>query len=112
MFRLAINIRWACGLALGGLLADRSFDYLFVGDALTSATFGLISLVALPHGTRTSRQQERHLTGATRATLADRGFLLFLGAVLIGAAIYMQNISTFALHVRDAGFSNAAYGGL
>jgi hypothetical protein len=38
--------------------------------------------------------------------------LLFLGAVLIGAAIYMQNISTFALHVRDAGFSNAAYGGL
>jgi MFS family permease len=112
MFRLAINIGWACGLALGGLLADRSFDYLFVGDALTSATFGVISLVALPHGTRTSRQQERHLTGATRAILADRGFLLFLGAVLIGAAIYMQNVSTFALHVRDAGFSNAAYGGL
>ena len=33
LFRLAINVGWACGLTLGGLLADRSFDYLFIGDA-------------------------------------------------------------------------------
>ena len=111
-FRLAINIGWACGLALGGLLADRSFDYLFVGDAATSAVFGVISLIALPHGVRTSRHEERHLAGATRTILADRGFLLFLGSVLIGASIYMQNVSTFALHVRDAGYSNAVYGAL
>jgi len=111
-FRLAINIGWACGLALGGLLADRSFDYLFIGDAATSAAFGVISLVALPHGTRSSRQEERHLAGATRSILADRGFLLFLGSILIGGSIYMQNVSTFALHVRDAGYSNAVYGGL
>jgi MFS family permease len=111
-FRLAINIGWACGLALGGLLADRSFAYLFIGDAATSAAFGVISLVALPHGVRTSRHEERHLRGATRTILADRGFLLFLGSVVIGAAIYMQNVSTFALHVRDSGYSNAVYGGL
>ncbi len=36
LFRLAINVGWACGLTLGGLLADRSFDYLFIGDAATS----------------------------------------------------------------------------
>ncbi|HET8526233.1 MAG TPA: MFS transporter [Actinomycetota bacterium] len=111
-YRLAINIGWACGLALGGLLADRSFGYLFVGDAATSAAFGVISLVALPHGTRTSRHEERHLSGATRTILADRGFLLFLGSILIGGSIYMQNVSTFALHVRDAGYSNAVYGAL
>jgi len=33
VFRLAINVGWACGLTLGGLLADRSFSYLFIGDA-------------------------------------------------------------------------------
>jgi len=43
LFRLAINVGWACGLTLGGLLADRSFDYLFIGDAATSAAFGVIS---------------------------------------------------------------------
>jgi MFS family permease len=111
-FRLAINIGWACGLALGGLLADRSFGYLFVGDAVTSAAFGVISLVALPHGTRTSRHEERHLAGATRTIMADRGFLLFLGSILLGGAIYMQNVSTFALHVHDHGYSNAVYGAL
>ncbi len=63
VFRLAINVGWACGLTLGGLLADRSFSYLFIGDAATSAAFGVISLIALPHGTRTSRHEERHLTG-------------------------------------------------
>lgn len=110
LFRLAINVGWAVGLALGGLLADRSFTLLFVGDAVTSATFGVISLVALPHGVRTSRHEERHLGGATRAILADRGFLLFLGSILIGSTIYMQNVSTFPLHIRDADFSNTTYG--
>src|SRR4029450_4475420 len=112
LFRLAINVGWACGLTLGGLLADRSFDYLFIGDAATSAAFGVISLIALPHGMRTSRHEERHLRGATRTILAGRGFLVFLGSVLIGAAIYMQNVSTFPLHVQAAGFSTSVYGTL
>ena len=72
----------------------------------------MISLVALPHGTRTSRHEERHLTGATRAIVTDRGFLLFLGAILIGASIYMQNVATFPLHVQEAGYSTSVYGAL
>jgi MFS family permease len=112
LFRLAINVGWACGLALGGLLADRSFDYLFVGDAATSATFAIISLVALPHGVRTSRRQERHLASATRTIFSDRGFVLFLGSVLVASAIYMQNVSSFPLHILDSGHSSAVYGGL
>ncbi|MGA9162025.1 MAG: MFS transporter [Actinomycetota bacterium] len=112
VFRLAINVGWAFGLTLGGLLADRSFGYLFIGDAATSAAFGVISLIALPHGTRTSRHAERQMAGATRTILADRGFLLFLGSILIGAAIYMQNVSTFPLHVQEAGYSTSVYGAL
>ena len=112
VFRLAINVGWAFGLTLGGLLADRSFSYLFIGDAATSAAFGMISLIALPHGTRTSRHAERQMAGATRTILADRGFLLFLGSILIGAAIYMQNVSTFPLHIQEAGYSTSVYGAL
>lgn len=110
MFRLAINLGWAFGLMLGGLLADRSFSYLFVGDALTSAVFGVISLAALPHGVRISKHEERYLGGATRSMLADKGFLLFLAAILIGASIYMQNVATFPLQLRADGMSNAVYG--
>ena len=42
---------------LGGLLADRSFAYLFIGDAATSAAFGVISLdrAAARHANLTAR---------------------------------------------------------
>jgi predicted MFS family arabinose efflux permease len=110
LFRLAINVGWAGGLALGGFLAERSFDLVFVGDAATSIAFGAISLAALPHGTRTKRHEEAHLPSARSSILADRGFLLFLAAVLITGAVYSQNVSTMPLHIRDAGFSPSTYG--
>jgi MFS family permease len=110
LYRLAVNVGWAGGLALGGFLAERSFDLVFVGDAATSIAFGLISLVALPHGTRTARHEEAHLPTARSSILADRGFLLFLGAVLITGAVYSQNVSTMPLHIRDAGYSASTYG--
>jgi MFS family permease len=109
-YRLALNIGFACGLALGGTLAAHSYDLLFIGDAVTSAAFGVIALVALPHGTRTRKHEERHLTGAARSIVADKGFLLFLGAVFLTAAVYMQNATTFALHVVDLGYSTRIYG--
>jgi len=110
LYRLAVNVGWAGGLALGGFLAERSFALLFVGDAVTSIAFGVISLVALPHGTRTARHEELHLPTARRSILADRGFLLFLSSVLLAGAVYAQNVSTMPLHIRDAGYSATVYG--
>jgi MFS family permease len=110
LYRLAVNIGWACGLALGGLLAERNFSWLFWGDAATSAAFGIIALVALPHGVRTKAHEERHLQKARHAILQDRGFLLFLGAVLVTGIVYSQNVSTLPLYVRDIGFGPATYG--
>ena len=109
-YRLMLNLGWAVGLGMAGLLAERSFDLLFIGDAITSAAFAVIALVALPHGTRTTKHEERRLGSAGRSIAADRGFQLFLGAVFLTAVVYMQNASTFALHVRDLGYSTATYG--
>jgi MFS family permease len=110
MYRLAVNTGWAVGLALGGFLAVHAFSYLFVGDAITSATYGVIALVALPHGVRTSRAQERHLGSARSSIAADRGFLLFLGGALLIAIVYSQNVSTLPLHIRDTGHPPSTYG--
>jgi len=110
LYRLTVNVGWAVGLAIGGFLADRNFAYAFVGDAITSATFGVIALVALPHGTRTAKHEERHLATARASIASDRGFLLFLAAVLVTGLVYSQNVSTLPLHVRDAGFAVSTYG--
>jgi MFS family permease len=108
--RLLFNIAFAVGLALGGLLAEQHFTLLFVADAVTSAAFGVISLVALPHGTRTTKQEDREIGGARAAILADKGFLLVLGAILAGALVYAQGYSTFPIWVRDLGFPDRVYG--
>ncbi|HEX6843610.1 MAG TPA: MFS transporter, partial [Actinomycetota bacterium] len=109
-YRLMLNLGWAVGLALGGLLFDRSPDLLFVGDAITSFGFAAIALLALPHGTRTTKQEERHLDNARVSMRLDRGFLLGMASVFIVAAVYMQSGSTFALHVQDLGYSATVYG--
>jgi len=110
-YRLAINLGFAAGPAVAGLLAGRSFFLLFVGEALTSAAFGIIALAALPHGVRSRRAEERR--GESLRTIArDTPFLVFLISSLLAAFVYMQSTSTFALHVRANGLSTAAYGGL
>jgi MFS family permease len=98
------------GLALGGFLARANFDLLFVGDAATSMTFGLVALAALPHGTRTARRAEVDLPSARASIAADRGFLVFLAAAFLASVVYAQNVSTMPLHVRDAGYGPSTYG--
>ena len=111
-YRMMLNIGWAVGFALGGLLFDRNPRLLFVGDAATSFGFALVAWRALPHGVRTTKHEERHLERARTSILRDRGFLLFLGAVFLTAVVFMQNASTFALHLNDLGYSASTYGAL
>jgi MFS family permease len=108
--RLLFNLSFAIGLALGGLLAEDHFRELFIADAATSVVFGVISLVALPHGTRTTKEQDREIGSARAAILADKGFLLVLGGIFVGALVYAQGYSTFPLWVRDLGFPERVYG--
>ncbi len=111
LYRLAINAGFAFGPATAGFLADRSFFYIFLGDALTSVVFGVIALAALPEGVRVRAAEERR--GETfRAIASDPLFLRFLVASLAIAFVYFQSTSTFALHVRAAGLSNVVYGAL
>ena len=85
VYRMMINIGFACGLALGGILAGESYHLLFIGDAVTSTLFALIAITALPHGTRTTKREERERDRASagRSILADKGFLLVMGAVFV-----------------------------
>ncbi|HJQ72865.1 MAG TPA: MFS transporter, partial [Actinomycetota bacterium] len=108
--RLLFNLSFAIGLAIGGLLAEEHFRELFIADAATSVAFGVLSLVALPHGTRSTKEQDREIGGARAAMLADKGFLLVLGAILAGGLVYAQGYSTFPLWVRDLGFPERVYG--
>jgi len=109
MYRFAVNLGFAVGPATAGFLADRSYFYLFIGDALTSMGYGVIALLFLPHGERGHRADER-VGEALRVALHHRRFMLFLAATLCMTCVDFQMGSTFALHVRAQGFSGKTYG--
>jgi MFS family permease len=109
MYRFAINLGFAVGPATAGFLADRSFFYLFAGDALTSFVFGIVAMVALPHGLRSSGKDEKPAEGL-RAALSDRRFMFFLAATLCMTCVEFQVHSTFPLHIAKLGYSFATYG--
>ena len=111
LYRLAINAGFAMGPAAAGFLADRSFLWLFWGDALTSAVFGVLAVAALPERPHGKPVQEGR-GEVVRAILQDRIFVRFLVASIVVGFVYVQSTSTFALHVRDSGLSNAIYGSL
>ena len=46
--RMAVNLGWASGTALGGVLADWNWRLLFLGDGLTTLAFGVLVYLAIP----------------------------------------------------------------
>jgi MFS family permease len=110
-YRLAINAGFAFGPAVAGVLAERSFQWLFVGEAATSVVLGVVAVVALPEGVRSHRAEE-HPGEALQAIRGDRRFLLLLVASVLGAFVYFQSTAAFPLHIRAAGLSRAVFGAL
>lgn len=46
--RMAVNLGWASGTALGGLLADWDWRLLFLGDGLTTLAYGVLVYFMIP----------------------------------------------------------------
>jgi MFS family permease len=46
--RMAVNLGWASGTALGGLLADWDWHLLFLGDGLPTLAFGVLVYFTIP----------------------------------------------------------------
>src|SRR5258708_6095437 len=120
LYRFAVNLGFAAGPATAGFLAEHSFFYVFLGDAITSCGYGVIALLALPHGRRDTanelrgdsagRENERTTLGGFAVPLRDRAFVLFVAATLCMTLVDFQMGSTFALHVKALGFGTTAYG--
>ena len=108
-YRMSFNAGWAFGPATAGLLAKKSFVWLFVGDAVTSVLFGLVAWFALPAGLRGLRAGNA-LGETLRVVREDRRFRQMLLAALTVLLVFMQVFSTMSLQITSSGFSPAIYG--
>lgn len=107
--RVSFNAGFAFGPATAGWLAAYGYFWLFAGDAATSVMFGLVALLALPQGSR-STNQNTSWSEALRVLRQDRKLHRLLLANFAIGLLFFQLGSTYGLHITHQGFSAAVYG--
>jgi MFS family permease len=109
LYRTAINAGVAAGPAVAGFLAERSFTWIFLGDAATSLAFGAIAFLALPGGKPDSISRPSP-GGLVHALRSDAQLRRLLVGMFLAVFVLFQIATTLPLHVESLGFSAAAYG--
>lgn len=106
IIRVAFNLSVTIGPAIGGLIAARSYLLLFITDAVISLITAAFVYLAMPE-TRPEAQpgaSPETMSGTFRGyfrVLQDRLFILFLGASLLMALVYMNMNTTLGVYLRD-----------
>lgn len=108
--RVAANAGFACGAATGGVLAHYSFFWLFAGDAISTALYGCIAFIWLPHGLRTAREKTARWGESLRHIAGDRPFVALWISAFLAALVYAQFASTYSLHIIRSGLNFDAFG--
>ncbi|MEZ0538738.1 MDR family MFS transporter [Fibrella arboris] len=100
--RLAINLGWAVGGGLGGLLASLHYQLLFWVDGLTCICAALYLFYALPAPARspTTTHEANTQLPAVRSPYRDGLFLFFTGCVFLYSTAFMQFFSLLPLYFK------------
>lgn len=102
--RLAINLGWGLGGALGGFLASINYHLLFWVDGLTNIAAAFLLIWLLP---KVSLVQQRNLTKAKKGLIkpapahADKTFLYFIGFKILFAICFFQLFTTIPLYFKE-----------
>jgi MFS family permease len=119
MYRLAYNLGNTAAPIIGAALVAFSYNLLFWGEAIAALGYGLIALLALPKRAEVEPRattevaarpaRDGHTSGGYLAVLSDGRYVLFLGALLVNAIVYVQYLSALPVAMRAAGFGPAVY---
>ncbi len=98
--RLAANLGFAFGGAIGGILAEIDFRLLFAVDGSTTLVAACI-LIAYFRFRRLPGEVTRGDAFPVAGPISDRVFLAFLLLFLLSTVVFFQFISTYTLYLHD-----------
>ncbi len=102
--RLAINLGWGFGGALGGFLASINYKLLFWVDGFTNISAALLLLFLLPRVTLAEQQNrgtEKTKPLKAAPAYADKKFLYFIGLQVLFAFCFFQLFTTIPLYFKE-----------
>jgi predicted MFS family arabinose efflux permease len=100
--RLAINVGWGVGSALGGILASIDYHWLFWVDGFTNISAAILLISILPR----VKSGTRYATDVPAAAplhkpYHDRIFMYFLGLQVCFALCFFQLFTTVPLYFKE-----------
>jgi MFS family permease len=121
--RMVVNLGWAAGTALGGVLADRDWRLLFLGDGATTLAYGVLVYFTIPETRPAPALPVAAVAAAPAAARAHGrrgsspfGDLVFLESVSITflfTLIFCSNLVVLPLTVtQSAGYPAVVFGAL
>ena len=105
--RMAVNLGFSIGPAIGGFLAMYNFTWLFFADALTTALGGAVLIISFGFRKYAKTEAAAQMQKAAEQTdeagspLSDHRFLIFLGMLLLSSLVFMQYCATYPKYLQD-----------
>lgn len=101
--RLAINLGWAFGGALGGFLASYNYHLLFWVDGLTNILAAIILLIVLPAPTnlQSNITDNREKTIVGKSAYQDKQYVFFIFLTILFAFCFFQMFTMLPVFLKQ-----------
>ncbi len=111
--RLAINLGWAVGGAIGGILASINYHLLFWVDGGTNllAAF-LLRYFLSPTNNEATHQKKHDKNKIVRSAYNDYGYLFFIAFTILFAMCFFQLFTTLPVYYKQFRHLNEFFIGL
>jgi predicted MFS family arabinose efflux permease len=99
--RLAVNLGWAAGGTLGGIIAAHNYKLLFWVDGFTNISAAVLLYFFLsPSKNIATRQKKTEKTDAVKSVYKDKGFLFFIVLQIIFATCFFQMFTILPVYYK------------
>lgn len=100
--RLAVNLGFSIGPAVGGFLSEKSFQNIFWADSISSFFAMIILLLFVKKSAREiGVKKEEGSADAMRSPYQDKAFLFFLPLTMLYAVSFFQFFSTMPIYYTE-----------
>ena len=110
--RLAINMGWAVGVAMGGLIADYNYELLFWVDGFTNISAALIMWLFLKPVNYKPVPVVKKPGQASNSAYRDRTYLLFVLLTILFASCFFQLFTNLPVFFKKELHFTESYIGL
>src|SRR5690606_24548683 len=99
--RMAVNLGYSVGPAIGGILATFSYKLLFIADGITCVTAGFLFFLYFRKRKGSKATSDSGPRPPVWKALANVHFLLFVLLVLSFATVFFQLFMTLPLYYKE-----------